>query len=511
MSDLEFYTLDDAEHMMAGYEASGLAPVTFGSLGVGGTKSQSFAMREGSFEEIFGEGRPTAAGVSVSLKSAMAVGAFFACARVVAEDVAKLPLHLREYVTNPDGSVTTRWVEDHDLVRLMREPNEYMTAQDFIEIMLASAIMTGEAYARKIVVDGRIEEVWPLLPGQCVFRDDIWSTEKEARYDIYDDLGFVETVAASELVRLRGFGLDLFKGADVVRQAREAIAAQAALVRAQGKLYGKGQRPSGLLTTEEPLDKRPMASAPQSPAMVNPHGANQNAVTMTRPGVAMSAHDRVRTQWNKAYSDSGEGGVAVLDQGWKFVPIDVTNADADTLKVWEALVAEVCRVMRVSPVKVMQAAGSVSYNSLEQTNYNHLTDTLESWLIRLELGFGRDLLSYKERHGVDRRETSRSDRGPRRLVRYAWFFDREEYLRPLPGAMMEMDVKAIQTGIMTRNEVRERRDLPRFEDADNPGANRADSLFAPLPTNPGGNPSTTRAPAADPKKPATDDTEDQKP
>lgn len=490
MPDLEFYSADDAETMMAGYEAAGLVPVTFG----GETKSQSMTWRQGSLEEMFGGGASsTSSGVSVSLRTSMSVGAFFAGARVIAEDVAKLPLALREYTTKADGGTTTRWLDDHHLVRLLREPNEYMTSQEFIEIMIACAVMTGEAYALKTEVGGHIEELWPLLPGQCIFRESDWDTNREANYDIYHDQGYIETVPAAKLVRLRGFGIDQFAGSNIVRQAREAIATNTAIMRSQGKLFGANQRPSGVLTTEEPLDKRPLAQAPPRAQAVNPHGANQNAVTMQAPSEAVSAHDRLRRQWNSQFGSGGEGGVAVLDRGFRYQAIDVTNADADTLKVWEAMVAEVCRVLRVSPVKVMQAAGSVSYNSLEQTNYSHLTDTLEPWLIRVEQSFARDLLTYEERHGVPRLRDGR--RQSASLKRLAWFFDREEYLRPLPTQMMEIDVKAIQTGIMTRNEVRERRDLPRFEDPEG----RADNLFAPLPTNPGGNPATSKTPPSAPK------------
>ncbi len=474
MPDLEFYTADDAEATMAGYEAAGLVPVTFG----GATKSQSMTWREGTIEDILGgDARATASGVSVSLKSSMSVGALFACARVIAEDVAKLPLLLREYATDGKGRLVTKRVEEHHAVRLLREPNEYMTTQDFLEIMTAIAVMTGTAYALKSTVDGLVRELWPLLPGQCVQRDDLWQTRKELWFSIYHDDGSTDLVPASSVVRLREFGLDRFEGADIVRQAREAIGANMAIMRSQGKLFGANQRPSGVLTVEEPLDKRP-AAQPPSQTLTNPHGGgNQNAVTIVQHHAAASPHDRIRQQWNKAYGSGGEGGVAVLDRGFKYQPIDVTNADADTLKVWEALVAEICRILRVSPVKVMQSAGSVSYNSLEQTNQNHLTDTLEPRLIRIEQAFARDLLTYDERHGVRGR-------------RLAWYFDRNEILRPLPKDRFEIYAKARQMNLMTVNEIRDAEDMPRVEEP------RADELFAPIATNPGGNPSTTAKPAA---------------
>lgn len=457
---LEFMTAADAEVFTNAFETSvpghALARVEWGA--------KANEMRTGSLEEILrGDGNGAD---YISLKAALRVGAVLACVRVISEDVGKLPLHLKKYTRDGSGRRITEDMDEHPAAILMREPNEYMTEQQFREVMTAFAATKGNAYALKTWVSDRpgrevLEELWPLLPGQCVPNAHLWETERELWFDVWTTADGPQQVHASDLVRLTGPSMNGIEGLDMVQLGAASIGLSAAIVQAQSKFYRNGQRPSGVLTSDQVLGKSAGGS---------------------------DIRDHLASQWKKVAEG---GGTAVLDAGFKYAPLDLSNVDADTMKLHEAMIADACRIFRVSPLKVMQTMGSVSYNSLEQTNQNHLTDSLEPWLIRWEQSLARDLLAPNER---------RVFRG----ARLAWFFDREEYLRPLPKDMMEVDVKAIQTGIMTRNEVRERRDLPRFDDA------RADDLFAPLATNTGGNPSTTAKPknpgplSIDPAAPATE-------
>lgn len=440
MTGLEVYNAHDAALELATYE--GETGVTLD------TKASTFSP---DVEALLRGGGETASGVPVSMRSALQVGAVMACVRVVAEDVAKLPLLLKR-LRVVKGSETSETIVDHPMVSLLREPNEVMTTQDFLEILVGIAALIGEAYAYKTgPVDDPIE-LWPLLPHQCVFRRDLFNQNGDVKYDIYYADGSTDLVDANRLVRLKGFGLDPFQGLNIVHEAREAIALNSQIVRSQARFYGKDQRPSGILTTPKTLGNDPKNNA----------------------------RDRIRSQWQAAYGPGGPGGVAILDDDFKYMPMTVSAADADTMKLWEAMIADACRVFRVSPVKVMQSAGGVSYGSLEQTNQNHLTDTLEPWLIRLEQGFGRDLLTTEERHGDPRRG------------RLEWMFDRNEFVRPLPKDRYEIYTKARQASIMSVNDIRALEDMPRLDDE------RADDQFAPVATNPGGNPATSKNPAVKP-------------
>lgn len=436
MTGLEIYNAHDAALELAALD------------GATDSKAATFSPE---VETLLRGGAETAAGVQVSLRSALQVGAVMACVRVIAEDVAKLPLHLKR-LRIANGRETSEAIADHPMVSLLREPNEFMTAQDLLEVMVGAAAAVGEGYALKTGDPNDPYELWPLLPGQCMFRRDLYNQTGDAYFDIWHVDGTHETVKANQLLRLKGFGFDPFQGFNIVQEARETIALNSQIVRAQARFYGKDQRPSGVLTSKTPIGNDPKNEA----------------------------RERIRQQWQTIFGPGGPGGIAILDGDWTYAALTVSAADADTMKLWEAMIADACRVFRVSPVKVMQAAGAVSYNSLEQTNQNHLTDTLEPWLIRIEQGFGRDLLTSEERHGDPRRG------------RLEWVFDRNEFVRPLPKDRFDIYTKARQASLMSVNDIRAAEDLPRIEDA------RADDPFAPVATNPGGNPATSKQPAKAP-------------
>lgn len=450
MPDLEFMSAGDAEAYTTAFETA-----------VPAYALKSINLTTGTIADALRGGNETSAGVDVTLSSAMRVGAVLACVRVLAEDVAKLPLQLKEYRTE-GGKKHTNDLDTHPAMRTMRRPNEYMTQQDFLETMTAIAALKGTAYALKLWVplDGKdagkeeLAELWPLLPGQCHLRLDLWEQRRELWYDVWTSAEGAMLYPASELIRIKGPSLNGIEGLDMVRQAAETIGLNSQIVKAQARFYGKDQRPSGVLSSKLPLG-------------TNKEGINQR--------------ERLQAQWDSKFGPGGSGGLAILDGDWQYSPITISAHDADTMKLWEAMIADACRVFRVSPVKVMQASGSVSYNSLEQTNQNHLTDSLEPWLIRWEQGLARDLLSNDEWQG-------------RRGRRLAWFFDRNEYTRPLPKDRYEIYAKARQNNLLTVNDIRDLEDMPRIDD------NRADDPFQPLGSNPGGNPSLT----AKPKTPAPD-------
>ncbi|QKQ45182.1 phage portal protein [Achromobacter denitrificans] len=74
-------------------------------------------------------GLQTGAGVAVSMRAAMQYSAMMACARVIAEDIGKLPLHLYEQ----DGRMRSRLVDDPLFTILNVAPNDFMTAREFWE------------------------------------------------------------------------------------------------------------------------------------------------------------------------------------------------------------------------------------------------------------------------------------------------------------------------------------------------------------------------------------------
>lgn len=82
----------------------------------------------------------------VSEENSITVSGVFACVRVIAEDIASLPLPL--YKRLPRGKDKA---VDHPLYYLIHDsPNEEMTAFAFKEAMMTNLLLWGNAYAQII-------------------------------------------------------------------------------------------------------------------------------------------------------------------------------------------------------------------------------------------------------------------------------------------------------------------------------------------------------------------------
>lgn len=82
-------------------------------------------------------------GMYVSEENSISVSGVFACVRVIAEDIASLPLPL--YKRLPRGKEKA---VDHPLYYLIHDsPNEEMTAFSFKEALMTNLLLWGNAYA----------------------------------------------------------------------------------------------------------------------------------------------------------------------------------------------------------------------------------------------------------------------------------------------------------------------------------------------------------------------------
>ena len=97
------------------------------------------------FREIYG-GRASKAGPVVTLESAFRVAAFYACVRVISQDIAKVPFKVyRE--SEVDGLTSIKPARDHRLYDLLTvAPNDWTTSFEFRESQAIHAAL-GNSYA----------------------------------------------------------------------------------------------------------------------------------------------------------------------------------------------------------------------------------------------------------------------------------------------------------------------------------------------------------------------------
>jgi HK97 family phage portal protein len=310
-------------------------------------------------------GATTASGITMSAEAALRVSTAFACRRVISEDIAKLPMRVVRREFDPlSGRTRTTIQRDHAMHALVTQsPCDFMTAFEFWEYLVGVATFHEGSYAliQRDPNSGRIVEMLPLLPGTVhVERDTYWNPT-------YRVSGYGDTFEfdASQILRLHGPMADPWQGHSVIGLAREAVALAASIERAQSRFHANDMRPSGIVTAPAKLGKE--------------------------------VRELIRDAWTSAYGPNGTGGVAVLDEGFKFETIMAEGAKAEVIENRKFQVSDTCRFFRVFPTAIGHNDGSQSFASVESFFTAHASHTLHPWVVRLEQAATASLLSEQER------------------------------------------------------------------------------------------------------------------
>lgn len=320
-----------------------------------------------SMEEAFGEalsGGPTKAGLVVGPEMALRIGAAYDCRRVIAEDIAKLPRRVVKYERDPKRDRLRSTVQfDHPVHKLLNDaPNDWMTPFEFIEYMIGVATFHPGSYTLvQRDSDGRPSELLPLLPGCC-------SPEVDAMWQVtWLVQGYGENwrLQPHQIFRINGPMKDPWQGHSTISMAKEAIGLAAAMESSQAKFYANDMRPSGILTTEAVITKE--------------------------------QRDVIRQAWKAAYGAGGQGGVAVLDNKFKFETITAEGVKSELLENRKLQISDICRFFRVFPTIIGHNDGSQNFASVEAMFTAHFQHTLHPWATRFEEAATIGLLTEDER------------------------------------------------------------------------------------------------------------------
>jgi len=326
--------------------------------------AEAFARKSAStldlFREIYG-GRATSTGRTVNVGTAIDVSTVFACCRVIGEGVAQVPFKLmRESV---DGKQRLP-AKDHPLYdKLACRPNRWQTSFEYRETMIWHAVLTGNHFSYKNRIGNKIVELFPFDTGTVkVLRDD----DGTLSYEVTAPNGSKQIFPAESIWHVRGPSLNSWYGLEAVKHAREAIGLAMATEEAVGSLHKNGVRPSGVYSVEGTLKPDQYSDL---------------------------------SKWIDTYLAGAKnaGKPMVLDRAAKWISMQMTGIDAQTLEQRRFQIEEICRFARVMPIMVGYSDKAATYASAEQMFLAHVVHTLAPWYQRLEQSADINLLTDRER------------------------------------------------------------------------------------------------------------------
>jgi HK97 family phage portal protein len=382
-----------------------VSEISLGQLWKHGYKG--FGLKDGALWSAYYGGN-NYAGKNVSAGSALRLSTVWACVRLLSETIATLPIGF--YERQADGSRTS--ANAHPLYRLLHsQPNADMTAVQFWEVVVASMLLWGNAYVRKVTSSRRIVALDFLLPDRMSVRR-LPTGAREYRYRELD--GTVSLIPEDELMHIPAFSLDGVNGLSPVQFGANVMGAAMAADETSAGLFKNAMKSPGLVMMDAVL----------------------------KEGQREQIRDHVKT-----VADSG--GYMVLEKGSSFQQLNMNPEDAELLASRGFNVEELCRWFRVPPFMVGHSEKSTSWGTgIEQQMIGFLTFSLRPWLTRIEQSIRKNLLT------------------PAEQSRYFAEFAIEGLLRADSAARAAFYASAGQNGWMNRNEMRALENLPPVEGGD---------------------------------------------
>jgi len=344
------------------------------------------------------------AGQQVNERTVLQLSTVWACARIIAETIATLPLGIYERTGQGRRSAS-----EHPLHFLLhRQPNGSTTAAVFWEAMIVSMLLRGNAFAERRMLGGRMVALQFLAASRLSITKD---SKGRRRYKYTDADGTQRDIPESNIFRIPGFTTDGEWGLSVIEYGAKVFGSALAATNAANSTFEKGLSPTVAFKMTQVLKKE--------------------------------QRDEFRENLRAISGAINAGESPLLEGGMEAQTIGINPKDAQLLESRSFSVEEICRWFRVPPFMVGHSEKSTSWGTgIEQQMIGFLTFTLRPWLSRIEQAINKDLLSPVEQ------------------MRYYAEFSIEGLLRADSAGRATYLSTMVNNGLMTRDEGRAKDNLP---------------------------------------------------
>ncbi|ERK18608.1 Phage portal protein [Pantoea sp. AS-PWVM4] len=295
--------------------------------------------------EAVGMSYDTYTGKRVSSQKAMRLTAVFGCVRVLAESVGMLPCNLYKITGNAKQKAASERLSKV----LSMKPNDYMTPQEFWELVIVCLCLRGNFYAYKVKALGEVVELLPIDPG-CVAPK--LNSQWQPVYQVTFPDGSTDVLGQDDIWHVRTLTLDGLVGLNPIAYAREAISLGLATEEHGARLFSNGAVTSGVLRTDQTLTD--------------------------------AAYGRLKKDFEDRHLGlSNAHRPMILEMGldWKSMGLD--NEDSQFLETRKFQLEEICRLFRV-PMHLVQNTDRATFSNIESLGIGFINYSLVPYLTRIE-------------------------------------------------------------------------------------------------------------------------------
>lgn len=335
--------------------------------------------------------------VPVNTDIALQLSAVWACAKLISETVASMPINF--YRVDSAGIRTPD--RTHALAKLFSgKTNRWQTKQEYFETITLQKVVQGNSYSLKqFGTSGQLVGLLPLMAEQMEVR------LKEDGSKVYRYTENAKTIEYSEdkIWHNMLFGNGII-GLSPLSYARNSIGVGVAAEKSVGKIYKNGGKPSGVLTFDKVLTE-----------------AQRKSVRENLSDLAAGDADRL----------------FVLEHGMKFEQVALSPQDIELLSSRRFQIEDIARFFGVPSVLVNDMSAATAWGTgIEKIVQGWYKLGLRPYLERYEASIKANLFTAEERQVYDIE------------------FDFKSLLRPDFYDRVKAGKDGVQGGLITPNEWR---------------------------------------------------------
>jgi HK97 family phage portal protein len=304
------------------------------------------------------EDNKTSSGVTMTESKSLAIGAVYACVKVISETLGFMDLEVVEKIGK-----YTRANESHPNYWLLHsEPSPDYNAFEWKQGMAAYALLWGNGYSWvkrdrfATAKELKILPSWEVTPKR--------SGRGKVYYEWQHD-GGTEIILQEDMIHLKNLGTDGLVGMSPIQLQRESLGSAYAKLQHEGAFYQNGAKASGILMTPGHLGKNEKKNLEESFTKAN-EGAKNRFKTI------------------------------LLEEGVKYQQLTIPQNDAQFLESKKFDQTEIAGWYRVPPHMIGNLTDA-NYSNIDAQDRSFAKNTIVPWTTRFQQEIDRKIFFKEER------------------------------------------------------------------------------------------------------------------
>lgn len=378
-------------------------------------RQEQLGIGDPALAEYLGIGTISAAGIPVTEHTALGLSAYWRAVALTAGTIAAMPLKTYRK-TGDNGEVRER------VPSFLDKPHPDMTQFEWTETVVAQLMLWGNNY--NLHIHGGAGQIVGLAPLNPVIVGRVQIDETVGKvFPVRQGNGVIRDFTTADLTHIPGLNYDGFIGLSPVGVARQSLGTALAGDRAAARMFKNGMLLGGLLSLKE-------------------------TATKTQIGKILSG-------LRKKSGAESAGDVAFVPAAVDFKPWTMNAADAQFLESRHFGIEEVARWTGV-PKELLSASGATSWGSgIQELVRSFRVMCLMGWTTRIEQRLS--LLLPKNQFCE---------------------FDYSGLIQPSPEEEIDLLIRQVEAGILTRDEARAIRNLKPLGATNTPDATETETEVA---------------------------------